>query len=1022
MALIGNSYMNVIPKFPNLDSQVKKALGGIDTTSAGIKMGEGVGRGMSGGLAKSGAVIGAFSAITQKAMSAIAGSVGAAASRFDTLNQYPLVMESLGYGAESAQSSIEKMSDRLQSLPTRLDSMASTVQGISAITKDLDLATDAGLALNDMLVASGSSTQLTTAAMEQFRQMLAKGKPEMEDWKSLTSAMPGQMAQLAQAMLGPTATANDLYAALGGGKNEAIFSMDDLLQAMIRLDVEGGEGITSFKEQAETAAGGIQTSISNMQNAIVKGIAGVFDAIGKENIAGAADGVKDVINDVSAVAKDAVAAVMPTVVSMGEKIGEIGPQAAVAAAGFAAFKTVGGHVSDAASRLGALNDETKKAGKSAGALQKANALLGTSFSPVSLGLTAASVAGGLLVASFVDAKRRSDDLEAATKGLSDAVSDASGLDEYMGKIEGIGEAAGFTAMSVDDLASANAERARSIQQSVDEAEAEISQLNAVQSVISQYAGQTDLSADAQGRLEWAISQVNEQFGLSITAADAAAGSYTDMEGNVVDLKSSIDSLVESKKEEIRTTALTDSLTEAYKAQADAADTLAEARQRAEYAQRQYDESAAAGVTNLEGLGIALEKANSDLGAATEQYNSATEAVGMLEGELGDAAVSASESADAFDAWGSTVSPLFESILKRGGTTLAGLKDDLRDLGASTEDLASLSDDELNGLASTYDGTASSIVSALDRLGVSYDEGAAASARAASEIRSAIAEMEGSVAQSLDSAGVDLADFSSKLSAAGVSTDDLRRIGSDNLAALASACGGNVDAMVYYIQHYNDTPLLDKDGNIQVDQASLIDAQGNVYTWNGTSLYDKSGNAYVGDASLMDAQGNLYTWNGSVLEPKSSSAWVGGNIDAANSSIDEFRRTPNDLGEKTGSVNIFQNIFRTVTDFFTGNASGGVRKHADGFIATGPTMIGPRDMIGEAGAEAYFSLGGSDYIVPLTNKRYSQPFIDMVAEGVAARTGANERISNTYNVYSNDPNLVAAVVAQKQLSAYRDGLR
>ena len=105
---------------------------------------------------------------------------------------------------------------RLSTLPTRLDDMVSVVQGITATVGDLDKATDVGLALNDMLIASGSSTQLCSAAMEQFRQILSKGKPEMEDWRSLTTAAPGQMDQLAKSMLGPTANANDLYAALGG--------------------------------------------------------------------------------------------------------------------------------------------------------------------------------------------------------------------------------------------------------------------------------------------------------------------------------------------------------------------------------------------------------------------------------------------------------------------------------------------------------------------------------------------------------------------------------------------------------------------------------------------------------------------------------------------------------------------------------------------------------------------------------------------------------------------------------------
>ena len=130
-------------------------------------------------------------------MSAVSSHVDSAISRFDTLNNYPTVMQALGYSAADADSSISKMSDRLQSLPTRLDDMVSLVQGLVTTTGDLGKATDVGLALNDMLVAAGASTQLSSAAMEQFRQILAKGKPEMEDWRSLTSAMPGQMDQLA---------------------------------------------------------------------------------------------------------------------------------------------------------------------------------------------------------------------------------------------------------------------------------------------------------------------------------------------------------------------------------------------------------------------------------------------------------------------------------------------------------------------------------------------------------------------------------------------------------------------------------------------------------------------------------------------------------------------------------------------------------------------------------------------------------------------------------------------------------
>lgn len=52
-----------------------------------------------------------------------------------------------------------------------------------------------------------------------------------------------------------------------------------------------------------------------------------------------------------------------------------------------------------------------------------------------------------------------------------------------------------------------------------------------------------------------------------------------------------------------------------------------------------------------------------------------------------------------------------------------------------------------------------------------------------------------------------------------------------------------------------------------------------------------------------------------------------------------------------------------------NAAGGIRYHAEGFIADRPTWISNRDIVGEAGAEA---------IIPLTNKKYVDPFAGAVA--------------------------------------------
>lgn len=237
---------------------------------------------------------------------------------------------------------------------------------------------------------------------------------------------------------------------------------------------------------------------------------------------------------------------------------------------------------------------------------------------------------------------------------------------------------------------------------------------------------------------------------------------------------------------------------------------------------------------------------------------------------------------------------------------------------------------------------------------------------------------------LSEVGSDLGELSIKLADAGVSTEDLNSIGSDNLKQLADACGGNIDSMVFFIQHYNDTPIQDKDGNINVDQAQLIDAQGNVYTWNGTALVDKDGNVALEDTELTDAQGNLWTWNGTALQSKDGAITISEN--GVEKAFDD-RENWNTGSWLDKAATATVNIVRNIADFFggNGNARGGIRPHADGGVrlhAGGAiaTRAVPLDIVGEAGAEA---------IVPLTNRRYSQPFADIISEEVAARIQASD---------------------------------
>lgn len=275
---IGNAWLNVVPAMNGVAPAINKALGGVDispaTRSMGSKITSDIGSAFSA-VAKTG--VAAFTAVGAAAVA----NLGRAVSRTDTLNNFPKIMQNLGYESDAAAASIKTISDRLDGLPSSLDGVVSMVQQLAPITSGMDEATNVGLAFNDMLLASGKSTADQSRAMLQYTQMLSKGKPDMMAWRTMQEVMPGQLNQMAHALIGVTANSNDLYDAMMDGK----VSFQDFNDALIRLDTEGVDGFASFSQQAQDATKGIQTALDNVRNRTSKAMSAVIQAVGAEDIA-----------------------------------------------------------------------------------------------------------------------------------------------------------------------------------------------------------------------------------------------------------------------------------------------------------------------------------------------------------------------------------------------------------------------------------------------------------------------------------------------------------------------------------------------------------------------------------------------------------------------------------------------------------------------------------------------------------------------------------------------------------------
>lgn len=195
--------------------------------------------------------------IAAKAASAVSEQFAGAVSRFDTLNNFPKVMESMGASSNQAHQAIKTLSDGIQGLPTSLDEVATTTQVFMPLSKNANEAAKATLALNDAFLASNATTADASRGLEQYKQMLANGKVDLMGWRSIEETMPASLQKVAKSFGIASGSTQELYQQLNSGK----ITMKELNDRFIQLD----GGANGFHKTALQATDGIGTAFTNMK-------------------------------------------------------------------------------------------------------------------------------------------------------------------------------------------------------------------------------------------------------------------------------------------------------------------------------------------------------------------------------------------------------------------------------------------------------------------------------------------------------------------------------------------------------------------------------------------------------------------------------------------------------------------------------------------------------------------------------------------------------------------------------------
>lgn len=194
--------------------------------------------------------------VAAKAAAAVSDQFAGAVSRFDTLNNFPKVMESMGASSKQAHQAIKTLSNGIQGLPTSLDEVATTTQVFMPLSKNANDAAKATLALNDAFLASNATTADASRGLEQYKQMLANGKVDMMGWRSVEETMPASLQKVAKSFGIASGSTQELYNQLDSGK----ITMKELNDRFIQLD----GGANGFHQTALNATNGIGTAFKNM--------------------------------------------------------------------------------------------------------------------------------------------------------------------------------------------------------------------------------------------------------------------------------------------------------------------------------------------------------------------------------------------------------------------------------------------------------------------------------------------------------------------------------------------------------------------------------------------------------------------------------------------------------------------------------------------------------------------------------------------------------------------------------------
>lgn len=211
--------------------------------------------------------------MTSGAMNTVDEGLAKGLERYDVNKAGKRTLNNMGIDIQTVDDQVNQLGKDLKGLPTSLnDGMTGMVSLTAVMDNNVGKARELFNAINDGVLANGGDTENTNRAIRQLSQSMGKGVIDAESFNSLLdNQMAPAIVQVAK-MFGMN------QAELKESLKDGTISVDQFTDALIKLDKEGNGAYKSLHTMALEANDGIQTNMTNAQNAIARGIEKILSA------------------------------------------------------------------------------------------------------------------------------------------------------------------------------------------------------------------------------------------------------------------------------------------------------------------------------------------------------------------------------------------------------------------------------------------------------------------------------------------------------------------------------------------------------------------------------------------------------------------------------------------------------------------------------------------------------------------------------------------------------------------------